>query len=396
MQKSLKGIKNWIQQGSYDMPFFIIVILLLTGGVIMLYSASYVSASYSKEAGYDPAYYFKRQLLFAVVGVIVMLVVSRIRVTVLKKFAYIFALIYLALLVLVLVMPAKIDNKEDFRRWLDLPLLPQFQPSELAKFGLILFCARVLSERKKIAERFGNHDLAIPICFVMMVLTCGLVLAENHLSCTILLLGIGAAMLVLGGVRTRWIVAAISVSVVGLTVFLLFHEQIIPKLPIGTYAQNRLIAWLDKDSFAKDIRWQTNQSLYAIGSGGLFGQGLGKSKQKHLYMPEPQNDFIFSIICEELGFVGAVAILVVFALLIWRGFVIAMNSDKRFNALLVMGIITQIGLQTILNVLVVTDTIPNTGISLPFFSYGGSSLLVLLGEMGIVLSVSRASNLQKK
>ena len=293
-------------------------------------------------------------------------------------------------------MPAKIDNKEDFRRWLDLPLLPQFQPSELAKFGLILFCARVLSERKKIAERFGNHDLAIPICFVMMVLTCGLVLAENHLSCTILLLGIGAAMLVLGGVRTRWIVAAISVSVVGLTVFLLFHEQIIPKLPIGTYAQNRLIAWLDKDSFAKDIRWQTNQSLYAIGSGGLFGQGLGKSKQKHLYMPEPQNDFIFSIICEELGFVGAVAILVVFALLIWRGFVIAMNSDKRFNALLVMGIITQIGLQTILNVLVVTDTIPNTGISLPFFSYGGSSLLVLLGEMGIVLSVSRASNLQKK
>ena len=396
MQKSFKGIKNWIQQGSYDMPFFIIVILLLTGGVIMLYSASYVSASYSKEAGYDPAYYFKRQLLFAVVGVIVMLVVSRIRVTVLKKFAYIFALIYLALLVLVLVMPAKIDNKEDFRRWLDLPLLPQFQPSELAKFGLILFCARVLSERKKIAERFGNHDLAIPICFVMMVLTCGLVLAENHLSCTILLLGIGAAMLVLGGVRTRWIVAAISVSVVGLTVFLLFHEQIIPKLPIGTYAQNRLIAWLDKDSFAKDIRWQTNQSLYAIGSGGLFGQGLGKSKQKHLYMPEPQNDFIFSIICEELGFVGAVAILVVFALLIWRGFVIAMNSDKRFNALLVMGIITQIGLQTIPNVLVVTDTIPNTGISLPFFSYGGSSLLVLLGEMGIVLSVSRASNLQKK
>ncbi|MGN0635104.1 MAG: FtsW/RodA/SpoVE family cell cycle protein [Acutalibacteraceae bacterium] len=396
MQKSLKGIKNWIQQGSYDMPFFIIVILLLTGGVIMLYSASYVSASYSKEAGYDPAYYFKRQLLFAVVGVIVMLVVSRIRVAVLKKFAYIFALVYLALLVLVLVMPAKIDNKEDFRRWLDLPLLPQFQPSELAKFGLILFCARVLSERKKIAERFGNHDLAIPICFVMMVLTCGLVLAENHLSCTILLLGIGAAMLVLGGVRTRWIVAAISVSVVGLTVFLLFHEQIIPKLPIGTYAQNRLIAWLDKDSFAKDIRWQTNQSLYAIGSGGLFGQGLGKSKQKHLYMPEPQNDFIFSIICEELGFVGAVAILVVFALLIWRGFVIAMNSDKRFNALLVMGIITQIGLQTILNVLVVTDTIPNTGISLPFFSYGGSSLLVLLGEMGIVLSVSRASNLQKK
>lgn len=396
MQKNWKGIKNWIQQGSYDMPFFIIVLLLLTGGVIMLYSASYVSASYSKEAGYDPAYYFKRQLLFAVAGVIVMLLVSRIRVAVLKKFAYVFALVYLALLVLVLVMPAKIDNKEDFRRWLDLPLLPQFQPSELAKFGLILFCARVLSARKKIAERFGGHDLAIPICFVMILITCALVLAENHLSCTILLLGIGAAMLVLGGVRTRWIVAAITVSVVGLTVFLLFHEQIIPKLPIGTYAQNRLIAWLDKDSFAKDIRWQTNQSLYAIGSGGLFGQGLGKSKQKHLYMPEPQNDFIFSIICEELGFVGAVVILAMFALLIWRGFVIAMNSDKRFNALLVMGIITQIGLQTILNVLVVTDTIPNTGISLPFFSYGGSSLLVLLGEMGIVLSVSRASNLQKK
>lgn len=393
MQKDKKGIKNWIQQGSYDMPFFIIVLVLLTIGLIMLYSASYVSASYTKG---KPEYFFVRQLAFGAAGVVAMLLVSRVRVSVLKKFAYVFAIVYVALLILVLLMPAKIENKEDFRRWLDLPLLPQFQPSELAKFGLILFCSRVLASRKKLAEKLHGHDLAIPICVLMIALTCGLVVAENHLSCTILLFGIGAVMLVLGGVRTRWIVLAMSVAVVGLTTFIVFHEQIIPKLPIGAYAQNRLIAWFDKDSFAQDIRWQTNQSLYAIGSGGLFGQGLGKSKQKHLYMPEPQNDFIFSIICEELGFIGAVVILLLFALLIWRGFVIAMNSDKRFNALLVMGIITQVGLQTILNVLVVTDTLPNTGISLPFFSYGGSSLLVLLGEMGIVLSVSRASNLQKK
>ena len=193
MQKDKKGIKNWIQQGSYDMPFFIIVLVLLTIGLIMLYSASYVSASYTKG---KPEYFFVRQLAFGAAGVIAMLLVSRVRVSVLKKFAYVFAIVYVVLLILVLLMPAKIENKEDFRRWLDLPLLPQFQPSELAKFGLILFCSRVLASRKKLAEKLRGHDLAIPICVLMIALTCALVVAENHLSCTILLFGIGAVMLV--------------------------------------------------------------------------------------------------------------------------------------------------------------------------------------------------------
>lgn len=396
-EKRPRSIKDWIQQGTYDLSFFLVVMALLTFGLVMLYSASYVSAGHSAKSNYDPAFYFKKQLEFAVIGVIVMLLVSRVKVILLKKFAYVFAAFYVVLLVVVLFMPSEDGSKAEFHRWLDLPLLPKFQPSELAKFGLILFCSRVMASRKKIAETFGGYDLAIPICLMMTVLTCGLVVAEKHLSCTILLLGMGCVMLILGGIRTRWIVIVGVCTLVGLAVLLIWYEQIIPKLPLKGYMKKRLMAWLSKsDDLSKDERWQTNQSLYAIGSGGLFGQGLGRSKQKHLYMPEPQNDFIFSIVCEELGFVGAVTILLLFALLIWRGFVIAMNSDKRFNALLVMGIITQVGLQTVLNVLVVTDTFPNTGISLPFFSSGGSSLLVLLGEMGIVLSVSRASNLQKK
>ncbi len=389
------GLKKWIEPGAFDTGFLLIVIALLTIGVVMMFSASYVFASYSAQTGGNPYYYFQRQAFFAAVGVVMMLIASRVSVTLIKKWANVFMAFCLVLLVLVLVFPAHIEGKEEFRRWLGVPGIPQFQPSEFAKFGLIVFCARALSQKKKRRDP-REKDNSIPICFVMTAIVCALVFAENHLSCTILMLGIGAVMLVLGGVKDKWIVLVLAAGIGGLVFFLMFHETLIEKLPIGAYAQARLTAWLDKDSYADTIRWQTNQSLYAIGSGGLFGLGLGKSKQKHLYMPEPQNDFIFSIVCEELGFIGAILIMLLFALLIWRGFVIAMKNKDRFSALLVMGILSQVGLQTILNILVVTDTIPNTGISLPFFSYGGSSLMVLLAEMGVVLSVSRASNVRKK
>ena len=212
---------------------------------------------------------------------------------------------------------------------------------------------------------------------------------ENHLSGTILMFSIGVAMMFFGEVKMRWFVIG-AVAVIAVVVFFVIFPD---KLP--SYAAKRITAWLDKDFDPFGARWQTNQSLYAIGSGGFLGAGLGNSKQKHLYVSEPQNDFIFSIVCEELGFIGATAIIILFGLLVWRGFVIAMKARDRFGALLAMGLVFQVGLQVALNIAVVTDTVPNTGISLPFFSYGGTSLMILLMEMGIVLSVSRYSRVRK-
>lgn len=391
-----RKLKKWIQTGSFDTVFLLFVFVLLTVGIVMMFSASYVAASYDRKTGYDPYYYFTRQIRWAVMGIAVMFILSHIRLELFKRWAFWLYLGCTFLLLLVLVAPLKISDKEEFRRWLGIPGVFQFQPSEVAKLGLVLFCARALSERVKKRQRVGEPDYTIPICFGATLFFCLLVILERHLSGTILLLGIGAVMLVLGGVKRKWIVFTIGALILGVLIFFAFHEKIIDMLPLKEYQKTRIVAWLDKDYDPTGDRWQTNQSLYAIGSGGLFGLGLGKSKQKFLYMPEPQNDFVFAIVCEELGFVGAVLILLLFAVLIWRGFDIAMRNKDRFSSLVVMGIMSHIGLQVILNILVVTDTIPNTGIGLPFFSYGGSSLFMLLSEVGLVLSASRASQIRKQ
>ena len=389
----LQKLKKWIQPGSLDTVFLLIVFALLTVGIVMMFSASYVSASYKKD---NPYYYFIRQILFAVLGLAVMFVVSRIRLELFKCWSLYILGICIALLILVLVMPRTVSDKEDFRRWLEIPHVVSFQPSEVAKLGLVLFCARALSDRVKSQRRVGEKDYSIRICLVVTMLLCVLVILERHLSGTILMLGIGAVMLVLGGVKKKWIVFVLGAALFGLFLFLALKDKLIDILPIKDYQKDRIYAWLDKDADPTGERWQTNQSLYAIGSGGLFGLGLGQSKQKFLYMPEPQNDFVFAIVCEELGFVGAVIILLTFAVLIWRGFDIAMRNKDRYSALVVMGVMSHVALQVILNILVVTDTIPNTGIGLPFFSYGGSSLVMLLAEMGLVLSASRASQIRKR
>ncbi|MCD7827203.1 MAG: putative lipid II flippase FtsW [Clostridiales bacterium] len=230
------------------------------------------------------------------------------------------------------------------------------------------------------------------------ILCAVLVFAENHLSGAILIFAIGAVMMFLGGVRPRWFIVVGSAGIVLVALLCIYIMETRDSDSVNilqTYMRERIVAWLDKDYDPTGARWQTNQALYAIGSGGLFGKGLGNSTQKYMYVSEPQNDMIFSIVCEELGFVGASIVIILFALLVYRGVVIGMNSKTRFGCLLAMGLVFQVGLQVILNIAVATDSMPNTGISLPFFSYGGTSLVMLMSEMGIVLSVSREGRLSK-
>lgn len=393
--------------GKLDVPFLLLVIVILTIGLVMLFSASYTYAYYNQ--GGDSAYFFKRQLIFAVVGVVAMLLVSKVRYDYFKIFVMPALLVTWLLLVIVLILPPANPDKPDFHRWINLGLFT-FQPSEIAKLAIILFCAWSMDKNhKKIVGKQLNqskfaknvkslsggkivvYESFVMLCIyaVVIAVTAGLVYLENHLSGTILILGIGVVMLFLGEVKKHWFVLIAALVVVAV-IFFVLNPEILEK-----YAGERITAWLDKTYEPRGARWQTNNSLYAIGSGGLFGTGLGNSKQKHLYVSEPQNDFIFAIVCEELGFIRALGILILYMLLVLRGVSIGLHAKDRFGALLSMGIVFQVGLQTALNIGVVTDALPNTGISLPFFSYGGTSLMMLLFEMGIVLSVSRYSRLEK-
>ncbi len=403
-QKTAKKRSDFWAVGKLDVPFLLLVITILTIGLVMLFSASYTYAYYNE--GGDSAYFFKRQLAFAVAGVVAMFFVSKVRYDYFKLFAIPAILFSWFLLVIVLFLP---PVKPGFHRWINLGLFT-FQPSEIAKLAIILFCAwhmdknhkRIIGKREnpskfsKTVKELSNGKIVVYDSFVMLclygmviVLTAGLVYLENHLSGTILILAIGVVMLFLGEVKQHWFIL-IGILAVVAVVFFIFNPEILEK-----YAGERITAWLDKTYEPRGARWQTNNSLYAIGSGGLFGTGLGNSKQKHLYVSEPQNDFIFAIVCEELGFLRAVGIILLYVLLVARGVKIGLRAKDRFGALLAMGIVFQVGLQTALNIAVVTDALPNTGISLPFFSYGGTSLMMLLFEMGVVLSVSRYSRLEK-
>ncbi len=390
--------------GKIDIPFLLLVITILTIGLVMLFSASYTYAYYNEDG--DSTYYFKRQLIFALVGVVAMLLVSKVRYDYFKLFAIPAIAVSWFLLVLVLFLPA---TQGGFHRWIDLKIFT-FQPSEIAKLAIILFCAWSMDKNHKkivgkqlspskfartVKELSGGkivvYESFVMLCFYafVIVVTAGLVYLENHLSGTLLILAIGVVMMYLGEIKRHWFVLIGVLAVVAL-VFFVLNPDLLEK-----YAGERITAWLDKSYEPRGARWQTNNSLYAIGSGGLFGTGLGNSKQKHLYVSEPQNDFIFAIVCEELGLLRAIGIIILYVLLLLRGIAIGLRAKDRFGALLSMGIVFQVGLQTALNIAVVTDALPNTGISLPFFSYGGTSLMMLLFEMGVVLSVSRYSRLDK-
>lgn len=372
--------------GGFDIVYMVLVLMLLTVGLVMMFSASYISAKYDSATNYDATYYIKRQLGFALVGVALMFIISRINPELMKKVTPIIFAVSLVLLVLVLIHPYRLDGKEDFKRWLKLGIV--FQPSDVAKLGIIMFFAWLLEKYRHQIETKWWVSLAL---FGLLGFLCVLIYLEKHLSCTILIMLIGIGMLFLGGVDRRWFILGFTVGILLIAVVVIFRDQL-----LDPYQADRIDSFIHKDYDDVDSRWQTNQSLFALGSGGFFGLGLGNSRQKYLYMPEPQNDFIFAIVGEELGFFRSMLIILLFAALVFRGFVIATKAKSMFERLLVLGISLQVGLQTILNILVVTDLMPNTGISLPFFSYGGTALVMQLVEMGMVLAVSRSGERKKR
>lgn len=375
----MRGKREVLAFGKIDTKFFLLVVILLIIGLIALFSASYINAINRHGSAY---YYIGRQLKFALLGIVLMFLASRINYRVYKDFSFLAMTVAFVLLILVLIF----HGDGDFKRWLVIGGHNLFQPSELAKIALVMYCAWSMDRRQKAI----CTDWKMMFLYMIVVgVICGLIALEKHVSATILVGLLGIIMTYLGGIDKRWYPLVIACIVGGAVLMVVFRN----KMP--EYAAVRIIAWLDKSYDPGDARWQTNNSLYAIGSGGLFGVGLGNSRQKHMYVSEPQNDFIFSIFCEEMGLVGALIVIVLFVLLIKRAFDIAMRTKDMFASLLVMGIAVQVGLQAALNIAVVTDLIPNTGISLPFFSYGGTSLCFLLIEMGMVLSVSRGAKIEK-
>ena len=356
-----------------DLPFLVLVLTLVGFGLVMLASASSAVALYRRG---DAWAYLRPQLLYAALGLVGLWLASRVDYHIFHKLAWLLLALSLVLLVAVLFMP----EYNGCKRWLVLPGLGTLQPSEIAKFAVVLVFSHVISLNHDQMKRFSVGVL--PFALVLGVVA-ALMLLEPHLSGTLLILGIGAVLMFVGGTGLKWFVLAGVSGVAAIGAAVVIMPDLVP------YAADRLNSWLDPFADPLGDGHQTIQSLYAIGSGGAVGLGLGNSRQKHLFVPEPQNDFIFSILCEELGFVGACAVILLFSLLLLRGVTLAAHAPDRFGALLVVGFVVQVALQAVLNIAVVTNTIPNTGISLPFFSSGGTSLMMLLGEMGIVLSVSR-------
>ena len=377
MRSCLAALRRRLRsQPCLDLPFLCILLLLLSMGLLMLFSAGYAVALYRRGDAYT---YIRPQLLFAALGLAAMYAASLIDYHIWHKLAWPIMGLSLLLLVIVLFMP----EYNGCKRWIVLPGLGTLQPSEIAKFAVVLVFSHIISLNHDRMQGFAAGVLPFGI---LLGLVAVLMLLEPHLSGTLLILSIGAVLMFVGGTGLRWFALAGGLGVGAVFAAVLALPQLVP------YAADRLSSW--RDPFADPLGegHQTIQSLYAIASGGVAGLGLGNSRQKYLYVPEPQNDFIFAILCEELGFVGAALVIFLFLLLLLRGITLAVRARDKFGALLVVGFVVQVVLQAILNIAVVTNTIPNTGISLPFFSSGGTSLLMLLGEMGIVLSVSRQTD----
>ena len=355
--------------GVIDLPYFFLTLLLVAVGLIVLLSASYARAYHVTG---NSASYFTSQLVFALMGVAAMLFVSRVPYDWYRKFYRVIFAVTVLLLAAVLLVGTNVNGAT---RWINLGFT-QFQPSEIAKFSLIVTLSVIMSRCRDEIKSLRVFFL----CAGSLVLIAVLLILEPHFSATIIIASLCFCMMAVGGVNWKYLGLVMAIGGAGLLLLLL----------TGGYTSERITAWLDPESDPLDSGLQILQSEYAIGSGGLLGLGLGKGRQKYLYLPEEHNDYIFAIACEELGFIGAVAILLLFALLILRGYWIAIHARDRFSMLLGMGLTTLLALQVLLNVAVVTNLLPATGISLPFFSSGGTALIMQLAECGIVLNISRS------
>ena len=359
---------------SVDIPFLFLVLVLLAVGLLMLYSASYA------QSEFDTAYqssvrYLQKQGICALLGLVAMWLFSRIPADAWCRLAWPIYGLSIVLLLSVLLVGESVNGA---KRWINIAGI-QFQPSEIAKFSMILLLARLTKQFGTDAKKFRYGVLGFGCAMLGLLIPLAL---EKHLSAIMLMGMVGVVMMFVVGTNGKWLAAGAGAA----AVFVLIY------ISLMGYAGDRVTAWLHPEQDPGDTGYQILQSLYAIGSGGLFGLGFGKSRQKYLYLPFQYNDYIFAILCEELGLVGALLIMAVFAALILRGYWIALRARDRFSTVLAAGLVTLIAVQTILNLCVVTNLLPSTGIALPFFSYGGTALAVNLGQMGVILSISRHRN----
>ena len=360
-----------LRENGVDPVFLLLVLTLLGLGLVMLWSASFPQSEY--DSGYtESTRYLRKQAVCALLGLGGMAAFSRLDVGLWRKYAWHIYIIAIALLLAVLVVGRSVNGA---KRWVTIGGI-QFQPSEIAKFAVILVFARLSRAYGPRAEEFRYGVLGFGTALMGILVPLAL---EKHLSAILLIGMVAVVMMFLSGTRMKFLMLGAALAGAFVVVYITFMG----------YAGDRVTAWLDPNSDPSDTGYQILQSLYAIGSGGIFGLGFGRSRQKYLYLPFQYNDYIFAIVCEELGLLGAVGIMVLFAALILRGYRIALWARDRFSGMLAAGLTTLLAVQTVLNLCVVTNLLPSTGIALPFFSYGGTALAVNLGEMGIILAVSR-------
>lgn len=369
--------------GKFDYSIVIITLLLLSVGLIVLLSASAPKSLSEGDSSYE---YFKRQSMFAALGIVCMIILSKMDYRILKAKSLRWLIYFVTVGILVAVGLTGLEEGGG-RRWIKI-LGFSFQPSEFAKVSLIVVFAGILSdvkEKGKIKSIFSGFLLPIillaPIAFTILIL-------QNHFSATFIIAAIICIQMFVVGTRLTYFIGAGGIGGIALAAYLLISSN---SANGDDFRFNRIQTWLNPEADPVGKGWQTLQSLFAIGSGGMFGLGLGNSKQKYLYLPEPQNDFIFAVLAEELGFFGSILVIILFILFIWRGVVIAMKAQDTFGTLIAIGVTTMLGLQALVNLAVVTNTIPVTGMPLPFFSYGGSAMIANLVAVGLLLSVSRNS-----
>ena len=364
-----------IDYNPMDATFLMLVIILLLFGLVMVFSASYAQ---SIEDYGSASHYFLNQLRWALIGVGAMILFAfPINYYRLKKFSNLFLAGTMVLLLAVLLVGKEVN---DAVRWIQIGGI-RFQPSELSKVAVIFFLARWCEDRR---SRMKNITCPVTGFLIAVGPTAILLAMEPHFSCLILIAATAIVILYAGGMSNKWFWPLVVVGVLLVALFIFYGD----KIPIG-YISRRWLAWKNPENYARTTGYQTLQSLMALGTGGFFGVGLGNSRQKQLFLPESHNDYVLSIVGEELGLLGVLVILVLFALLIWRGVTIARRARDRFGFLLVIGIMAKIALQVLINLAVVTNAVPVTGMALPFFSYGGTALMIQLAEMGVVLNISR-------